>query len=113
MEFIMFKMNDDYTNYLTEEDEIKMKDSKVYVISVEYKADYKESAIATQSAIYYSSEPDPIDEVVVSGNVAGELASHVSSSDKANATRWTISGEINGTDIAFIREAFDNGKITY
>lgn len=80
--------------------------------AIAYKADYKESAIATQSAIYYSSEPDPIDEVVVSGNVAGELASHVSSSDKANATRWTISGEINGTDIAFIREAFDNGKIT-
>ena len=82
------------------------------VKAMAYKADYKESAIATQSAIYYSSEPDPIDEVVVSGNVAGELASHVSSSDKANATRWTISGEINGTDIAFIREAFDNGKIT-
>ena len=81
------------------------------VKAIAYKTDYKESAIATQSTIYYSSEPNLGDEVVVYGNVAGELASHVSS-DKANATRWTISGEINGTDIAFIRKAFDNGTIT-
>lgn len=82
------------------------------VKAIAYKTDYKESAIAAQSAIYYSSEPNPSDEVVVSGNVAGNLASHVSSSDKTNATRWTISGEINGSDIAFIRDVFDNGKIT-
>lgn len=82
------------------------------VKAIAYKADYKESAIAAQSAIYYPPVPNPDYEVVVYGNVAGELASHVSSSNKANATRWTISGEINGTDIAFIREVFDNGKIT-
>lgn len=82
------------------------------VKAIAYKVDYKESAISTQSAIYYSSAPNHGDEVVVSGNVAGNLASNVSPSDKANATRWTISGEINGTDIAFIREVFDNRKIT-
>lgn len=79
--------------------------------AIAYKADYKESAIATQSAIYYSPTPDVDYDVVVSGNIAGELSLRVPS-DKFNATRWTISGEINGTDIAFIREAFDNGKIT-
>lgn len=80
--------------------------------AIAYKADYKESAIATQSAVYYPSDPDHSDEVVVAGNVAGELSSRVSPVDKANATRWTISGEINGTDIAFIREVFKEGKIT-
>ncbi len=71
---------------------------------------YKDSPIATQSVIYYTPTPDG-DDVVISGNVAGELASRVPS-DKYNATRWTISGEINGTDIAFIRTVLDNGKIT-
>jgi len=71
---------------------------------------YKDSPIATQSVIYYPPIPDGKD-VIVSGNVAGELASRVPS-DKYNATRWTISGEINGTDIAFIRTVLDNGKIT-
>lgn len=109
--------------YYTLDNSVPSKDSTPYtgevqitkscvVKAIAYKADYKESAIATQSAIYYSSESGHDGEVVVSGNVAGELASHVSPSDKANAARWTISGEINGTDIAFIREAFDNGKIT-
>ena len=72
--------------------------------------DYTDSPIATQSVIYYTPTPDG-DDVVISGNVAGELASRVSS-DKLNATRWTVSGEINGTDIAFIREVLSNGKMT-
>ena len=80
------------------------------VKAIAIKADYKDSPIATQSVIYYPLIPDG-EDVVISGNVAGELASRVSS-DKLNATRWTISGEINGTDIAFIREALDKGKMT-
>lgn len=80
------------------------------VKAIAFKSDYKESPIATQSVIYYPPIPDG-DDVVISGNVAGELASRVSS-DKLSATRWTISGEINGTDIAFIREVLDNGKMT-
>ena len=53
--------------------------------AIAYKADYKESAIATQSAVYYPSDPDHSNEVVVAGNVAGELSSRVSPVDKANA----------------------------
>lgn len=80
------------------------------VKAIAFKADYKDSPIATQSVIYYP----PIlgyDDVVISGNIAGEMASRVSS-EKLNASRWIISGEINGTDIAFIREVLDNGKMT-
>ncbi len=80
------------------------------VKAIAIKADHKDSPIATQSVIYYPPIPNG-EDVVVSGNVAGELASRVPS-DKYNATRWTISGEINGTDIAFIRTVLDNGKIT-
>lgn len=80
------------------------------VKAIAVRADYKDSPIATQSVIYYPPTPDGGD-VVISGNVAGELASRVPS-EKLNATRWTISGEINGTDIAFIREVLVNGKMT-
>ena len=80
------------------------------VKAIAIKANYKDSPIATQSVIYYTPTPDG-DDVVISGNVAGELASRVPS-DKLNSTRWTISGEINGTDIAFIRTVLENGKIT-
>ena len=80
------------------------------VKAIAVKADYKDSPIATQSVIYYPPIPDG-DDVVISGNVAGELSSRVPS-EKMNATRWTISGEINGTDIAFIRKALDNGTMT-
>ena len=80
------------------------------VKAIAVRTDYKDSPIATQSVIYYSPIPDG-DDVVISGNVAGELASRVLS-EKLNATRWTISGEINGTDIAFIREVLGNGKMT-
>ena len=80
------------------------------VKAIAIKVDYKDSPIATQSVIYYSPVPNG-EDVVVSGNVAGELASKVSS-DKLNASRWTVSGEINGTDIAFIRTVLDNGIMT-
>ena len=80
------------------------------VKAIAVRADYTDSPIATQSVIYYTPTPDG-DDVVISGNVAGELASRVPS-EKLNATRWTISGEINGTDIAFIREVLGNGKMT-
>lgn len=80
------------------------------VKAIAVKSKYHDSPIATQSVIYYPPVPDGGD-VVISGNVAGELASRVPS-DKLNATRWTISGEINGTDIAFIREVLENGKMT-
>ncbi len=80
------------------------------VKAIAVKADYKDSPIATQSVIYYPPVLNDGD-VVISENVAGELASRVSS-EKLNATRWIISGEINGTDIAFIREVIDNGKMT-
>ena len=80
------------------------------VKAIAVRSAHADSPVATQSVIYYPPTPDG-EDVVISGNVAGELASRVPS-DKLNATRWTISGEINGTDIAFIREVLDNGKMT-
>lgn len=84
------------------------------VKAIAVKDTYNDSPVATQSVIFYQddSQKPETGEIKVSGNVAGELSSRISDSDKLSATRWSISGEINGTDIAFIREAFEIGKIT-
>lgn len=84
------------------------------VNAIAIKEGYKDSPVATQSVIYYPGEnpvPRP-NEIIITENVAGQLASHVSDADKSSATRWSISGEINGTDIAFLRQVFAIGKIT-
>lgn len=87
------------------------KSSIVKAIAV--KNNFNSSEIASKSVIYYQSgAPEPDDQqVVISGNVAGDLASHVSETVKTKASKWIISGEINGTDIKYIREVFDYGKI--
>lgn len=84
------------------------------VKAIAIKDHYNDSPVATQTVIFHQSgTPVPgTGEINVSGNVAGELASRISASEKVSATRWTISGEINGTDIAFIREAFEAKNIT-
>lgn len=84
------------------------------VKAIAIRDNYKQSSIASKSVIYFPEDsPEPgKDEVVVVVNTAGELSSLVSDSDKSSATRWVISGKLNGTDIKYIRSVFENEKIT-
>lgn len=115
----------DVSIYYTIDGKIPTKNSTLYtsafdidksciINAIAIKNGYKDSPVASQSVIYYPGEkpvPEP-NEIIVTDNVAGQLALHVFDADKATATRWTISGEINGTDIAFLRQVFAIGKIT-
>lgn len=51
-------------------------------------------------------------DIIVEENKAGELSERITNQEMLTATHWTISGELNGTDIAFLREAFQIGRIT-
>lgn len=78
------------------------------------KEDFIISDVKEQSLEY---TPDPIpgptpDVLIIANNEAGKLSTRISDSEKLSATRLTISGEINGTDIIFIREMFYEGKLT-
>lgn len=78
------------------------------------KDDFTRSDIREQSLVY-TPEPNPNPTsgvLIIADNEAGKLASRISDSEKQSATRLTISGEINGTDIVYIREMFYDGKLT-
>lgn len=51
-------------------------------------------------------------EVVVNNNVAGNLESQISESEKLTAQKWIISGELNSSDMKFLRDVFEFGVIT-
>lgn len=84
------------------------------VKAIAIRNNYNQSAIASRSVIYYQAEtPQPgSGEVIVEGNVAGGLANRVSEADISSATRWIISGELNGTDFKLLRQVMENGRIT-
>lgn len=78
------------------------------------KDDFIKSDVKEQSLEY---TPDPVPEptpdiLVIANNEAGKLSTRISDTDKLSATRLTVSGKINGTDIIFIREMFYHGKLT-
>ncbi len=50
--------------------------------------------------------------VFIENNIAGELELQISDRQKNNAKKWYISGEVNGTDIRFLKEVFSLGIIT-
>ena len=78
------------------------------------KDDFTRSDIREQSLVY-TPEPNPNPTsgvLIIEDNEAGKLASRISDSEKQTATRLTISGEINGNDIVFIREMFYDGELT-
>lgn len=75
---------------------------------------YNRSDVREQSLEYMpgaTPEPGP-GVLVVAGNEAGKLPARISEADRLAATRLTVSGELNGTDIVFIRGMFENGKLT-
>ena len=80
------------------------------------KDDFNSSDIMELSLVYTPMpDPDPsIDDnyLNIANNEAGKLSTRISDTEKLSATRLTISGEINGTDIAFIRGMFMEGKLT-
>lgn len=73
------------------------------------KDDFIKSDVKEQSLEYTPPTPDGL---VIANNEAGKLSSRISDAEKLSATRLTISGEINGTDIIFIREMLINGELT-
>lgn len=54
----------------------------------------------------------PGGELVVNGNIAGNLPTRISESEKASTKGLIVSGDLNGTDIAFIRDMIINGSLT-
>ena len=68
-----------------------------------------------EKSLIYTPEPpiDPTpDYVIIDNNEAGQLSLRVSNVEKQSANRLKISGKINGTDVVFIREMFNRGKLT-
>ncbi len=68
---------------------------------------WNDSPIATYIHVI---EPEP--EIVIH-NEAGQLPSKISGTEKQNAVSLQISGQLNGTDIKFIREMLSEGKLAY
>ncbi|MCR5315567.1 MAG: leucine-rich repeat protein [Bacteroidaceae bacterium] len=67
---------------------------------------YTNSEIAT---FVYSK---PGGELVINNNVAGNLSARIPENEKTSTKGLIVSGDLNGTDIAFIREMIINGKLT-
>lgn len=75
---------------------------------------FNQSDVKEQS-LEFTPAPSPepgSDILVIADNEAGKLSTRISDTDKLSATRLTVSGKINGTDIIFIREMFYHGKLT-
>ena len=70
------------------------------------KQNYTNSEIATFA---YSK---PGGELVINNNIAGDLPSRIPENEKSSTKGLIVSGDLNGTDIAFIREMIINGKLT-
>ena len=56
---------------------------------------------------------EAMSNMTVDNNVAGELSKRIDPSLKYLATNLTISGQLNGTDIALLREMIINGSLKY
>lgn len=55
----------------------------------------------------------PKDSLLVEQNKAGELSNRVSYADKLTTEKMTVTGELNGSDIKFIREMINDGILAY
>lgn len=73
------------------------------------KDDYADSEIVEK---YVSGPIDTAVTLVIDDNVAGQLEERVGSSRKASTKRLIVSGQLNGTDFAFIREMINNNKLS-
>ena len=92
---------------------LEIKKSGVIKVYAE-KDGYNKSDVKEQSLEYTpSSNTEPGSNILaIVDNEAGKLSTRISDTEKLSATRLTVSGKINGTDIIFIREMFYHGKLT-
>lgn len=81
-------------------------DESCVIKAIGIKQDYTNSEIAT---FVYSK---PGDGLVINSNIAGNLPSRIAENEKMFTKGLIISGDLNGTDIAFIREMIINGSLT-
>lgn len=81
-------------------------DKDCVIEAIALKSHYTNSEINTLR--YVKPDSDPI---IVSGNKAGDLLSQIPAEKKLTAKQLAISGELNGTDIALIREMIINGNL--
>lgn len=79
------------------------------VKAVAYKHGYNDSPVVSKDIVSHKAGEA---EVRVLDNKAGELESRVTELEKNYAGKWYISGELNGTDIRFLKEVFQLGNIT-
>ena len=85
--------------------------TKSGVIKVYAEKEYfNASDVKEQSLVYTPGIDDSY--LNIANNEAGKLSTRISGTEKLSATRLTISGEINGTDVVFIRGMFMEGKLT-
>ena len=80
------------------------------IMAIARKSGYKDSEVAK----YIHVIPDTLNEknVTITDLAAGQLPSKISSEDKSQIVSLTISGQLNGTDIKFIREMIIDGSLT-
>lgn len=82
-------------------------------------SDYCTISAIAERANYNSSEvvvkgpvgPIPGDVIFVDNNVAGKLVERMTLAEKMNCKKLIISGQLNGSDIALIREMLLNNKL--
>lgn len=73
---------------------------------------YNDSEQVEMSVIYPPTPNPSDDEILIADNIAGQLSSRISEEEKASVLRLTITGEINGTDVVFIREMSLKNNLT-
>ena len=81
-------------------------DESCVIKAIGIKQNYTNSEIATFA---YSK---PGGELVINNNIAGNLPARIAENEKTSTKGLIVSGDLNGTDIAFIREMIINGKLT-
>ena len=60
-----------------------------------------------------SYEHVAITEFIIANNVAGKISSKLTEENKMTATKLTISGKLNGTDIKYLREMMIDGNLSH
>ena len=87
--------------------------SQSCIIKFIAKRDYYNDSKQVEMSVIYLPQPTPSDdEILIADNIAGQLSSRISEEEKASVLRLTITGEINGTDVVFIREMTQENSLT-
>ena len=81
--------------------------------AITYKAIATKSGFNDSPIVTFVAEGEKLDPltVAVQSNVAGGLSTKIDNSSKYNIISLTISGELNGTDIKYLRDILQKGKL--